>query len=89
MSGRGHIPAEDRYHFAGDEARVGVRGEEDVNRRKLLRLTRPPHRGGSTELRNIFGGLRRGIQRGPDRTWSDSVDADFLLDEVLRERFRE
>src|SRR5688572_29117834 len=67
-SGRGHISAEDRNHLTGDEARIGVGGEKDVNRRKLLRLTRPSHRRGSAELRNVFRILRRGVQRSPDRT---------------------
>src|SRR5690606_5512670 len=81
----------DRQDDAGDVTGVRLRREEDVCGRDLLRLRRPLEWDARAELRDL---LRRAaaigrVQRCPHRAGCDRVDADALVDELLREHLRE
>jgi hypothetical protein len=81
--------ARHRQDDAGDVAGAHRRGEEDVRRRELLGLRRPLHLGVGAELGDFLGRRVGRIERRPDRPRRDRVDADALVDQVLRERLGE
>jgi hypothetical protein len=58
-----------------------VIGEQDVEGCEFGRLAGSPHGGLGAKLRDLFRKLTaRHLQRGPDRTGSDSIDPNALLD---------
>src|SRR5205085_7573574 len=81
------LATEKRQHFSGDVTRVALGREEHERRRDLLRLRRPFHRRLLSELRNRFGRFVGWIERGPDGTRRNAVDAYAFAYEILRERF--
>src|SRR5699024_6107141 len=87
-SWRGHA-AVDVQRLPQDVARLGG-GEEDVGGGELGGLSRPPERGALAELGQGLLRLAVGyLQRGPDRTGSDRVDADAARSELLGHPLRE
>src|SRR3954465_5665136 len=83
------LSTEQREDLSSDVARVRARREKHIRWRDLLRLTRTLHGRLLSVLRRLLRLLVRNIERGPDRTRRDAVHANALLDETLRERFRE
>src|SRR3954468_1146844 len=88
LTGR-RLAADRRQHLARVVARLLVRREEDVRRRDLVRLRRPPHRHLLAELLDLLLVECRPDQRRPDRPGRDAVHADLAVDQRLRQRHRE
>ena len=83
-------PPSRTQHLAGDVARVGLRGEVDVGRRRSPRAgPAAPSACSAPNWATSSAGLSAGfsgVHTGPGR---DAVDADAALDEVLRQRLGE
>ena len=75
------IAADDRQDFAGDVAGAVRRGQEHIGRRDFLGLGGPLHRRLGAELANILGLLVGRVERRPDRSRRDRVDADAARQE--------
>src|ERR1051326_522305 len=75
--------AEEREHFAGDVARIGVRREEDICRCDFFGLPGTLHRGLLPMFRGFLWLLVRDVERCPDRTRRHAVHTDPFLHEIL------
>src|SRR4051794_3475449 len=76
-------------HLAGHVGGI-LAGEEQEGWCDLVWLSRPAHWCVLAELGDFLSRLTaRGIEWSPDRSGSDAVHADTLLDQVQRKRARE
>ena len=86
---RGRFTAQQREHFSGDVARIGVRGEEHKGRRDLFGLRRSFHRRVRTEPGDLVRLFVRGVERRPDRSRRHAIHPNFFVHEVLSQRLGE
>jgi hypothetical protein len=71
-------------NLAGDVRRFRT-GQENIRRSYFFGLTRALNRRVLSEPLNVLRVETGGDQRSPDWSWSDHVDSDSLLDEILSE----
>ena len=84
VSAGGQVSAIGMEDLADHVARI-LTGQEQEGRSDLVGLARAAHRRVLAELGDLLGPLAsERVEGGPDRTGRDSVDADALLDGVLR-----
>src|SRR5437879_5776835 len=88
FSSGGGFAAEQREHLSGYITRINFRSEVDISGCNFFRLRGTLHGRVRTELSYFLRRLVRRIQRRPNGTRANAVDADATLNQVLCQRLR-